>query len=34
MITVRGRCHARDGKIHTDSKDKIVTARRAQALAI
>jgi hypothetical protein len=25
MITVRGRCHARDGKIHTDSKDKIVT---------
>jgi hypothetical protein len=25
MITVRGRCHHRDGKIHTDSKDKIVT---------
>jgi hypothetical protein len=25
MMTVRGRCHARDGKIHTDSKDKIVT---------
>jgi len=25
MITVRGRCHRRDGKIHTDSKDKIVT---------
>lgn len=25
MVTVRGRCRARDGKIHTDSKDKIVT---------
>jgi hypothetical protein len=25
MLTVRGKCRARDGKIHTDSKDKIVT---------
>lgn len=25
MITVRGRCQIRDGQIHTDSKDKIVT---------
>ena len=25
MITVRGHCAARDGRIHTDSKDKIVT---------
>lgn len=25
MITVRGRCHRRDGRIHTDSADKIVT---------
>jgi len=25
MVTVRGRCRARDGKIHTDSKDKMVT---------
>ncbi len=25
MITVRGRCAKRDGRIHTDSKDKIVT---------
>lgn len=25
MVTVRGRCRARDGRIHTDSKDKIVT---------
>jgi hypothetical protein len=25
MITVRGQCRRRDGKIHTDSKDKIVT---------
>jgi hypothetical protein len=25
MITVRGHCHPRDGKIHTDSKDKLVT---------
>jgi len=25
MITVRGNCHRRDGKIHTDSKDKVVT---------
>jgi SM-20-related protein len=25
MITVRGHCHPRDGSIHTDSKDKIVT---------
>ena len=25
MITVRGNCHKRDGKIHTDSKDKILT---------
>lgn len=26
MITVRGNCAARDGRIHTDSKDKIATA--------
>ena len=25
MVTVRGRCRARDGQIHTDSRDKIVT---------
>lgn len=25
MITVRGNCHRRDGRIHTDSRDKIVT---------
>ena len=25
MITVRGNCATRDGRIHTDSKDKIVT---------
>jgi len=25
MITVRGQCHKRDGRIHTDSKDKILT---------
>lgn len=25
MVTVRGKCRARDGKIHTDSKDKVVT---------
>lgn len=25
MITVRGHCHKRDGRIHTDSKDKVVT---------
>lgn len=25
MITVRGRCRARDGKIHTDTFDKILT---------
>lgn len=25
MITVRGFCHRRDGRIHTDSKDKIAT---------
>ena len=25
MITVRGQCQARDGRIHTDSKDKLVT---------
>jgi len=25
MITVRGRCHRRDGRIHTDSKDKFLT---------
>jgi SM-20-related protein len=25
MITVRGRCSERDGKIHTDSKTKIIT---------
>jgi len=26
MITVRGRCAARDGRIHTDSETKLVTA--------
>lgn len=26
MITVRGRCGAKDGAIHTDSKSKIITA--------
>ncbi|MBV8651133.1 MAG: 2OG-Fe(II) oxygenase [Alphaproteobacteria bacterium] len=26
MITVRGRCQAKDGRIHVDSKDKVVTA--------
>ncbi len=26
MITVRGRCHAKDGRIHTDSRDKVATA--------
>lgn len=25
MITVRGHCHRKDGRIHTDSKDKIAT---------
>jgi SM-20-related protein len=25
MITVRGFCHPRDGSIHTDSKDKVIT---------
>jgi len=25
MITVRGNCHRKDGKIHTDSEDKVVT---------
>ncbi len=25
MITVRGMCHRRDGRIHTDSEDKVVT---------
>lgn len=25
MVTVRGRCRARDGQIHTDSKDKLIT---------
>jgi hypothetical protein len=25
MITVRGQCHRRDGRIHTDSKDKLLT---------
>lgn len=25
MITVRGYCHRRDGRIHTDSTDKVVT---------
>ncbi len=25
MITVRGQCHAKDGRIHTDSRDKIIT---------
>jgi hypothetical protein len=26
MVTLRGRCQAKDGRIHTDSDDKIVTA--------
>ena len=26
MVTVRGQCHAKDGRIHTDSADKIITA--------
>jgi SM-20-related protein len=26
MIAVRGRCQAKDGRIHVDSKDKVVTA--------
>ena len=26
MITVRGHCQARDGRIHNDSRDKLVTA--------
>ena len=25
MITVRGRCRARDGRIHTDTEDKLIT---------
>ena len=25
MVTVRGRCQKRDGRIHTDSKDKLLT---------
>lgn len=25
MVTVRGRCQQKDGRIHTDSKDKIIT---------
>lgn len=25
LVTVRGRCQAKDGQIHTDSKDKIIT---------
>jgi SM-20-related protein len=25
MVTVRGQCHAKDGRIHSDSKDKIIT---------
>ena len=25
MITVRGHCHRKDGRIHTDSKDKVAT---------
>lgn len=25
MITVRGHCHARDGRIHPDSNDKLIT---------
>ena len=25
MITVRGRCQKKDGRIHTDSKDKVLT---------
>jgi SM-20-related protein len=25
MITVRGQCQKRDGRIHTDSKDKVIT---------
>lgn len=26
LVTVRGRCRARDGRIHTDSADKLITA--------
>jgi hypothetical protein len=26
MVTVRGRCQAKDGRIHVDSKDKVLTA--------
>jgi hypothetical protein len=26
MVTVRGQCHPKDGRIHTDSTDKIITA--------
>ncbi len=26
LLTVRGQCRARDGRIHTDSEDKLVTA--------
>ena len=25
MITARGHCHSRDGRIHTDSQDKLIT---------
>ena len=25
MVTVRGRCRAKDGRIHTDTEDKLVT---------
>lgn len=25
MVTARGRCHAKDGRIHTDSADKVIT---------
>ena len=25
MVTVRGRCRARDGRIHTDTEDKLIT---------
>ena len=28
MITVRGQCRAKDGRIHTDTEDKLITERR------
>src|SRR5208283_3448132 len=31
MITVRGRCSEKDGKIHTDSKTKIITPLRSSS---